>query len=267
MGPAGPPNDAGPGLDSRVRFPMIYPGIYHLHIGSNNNGTGTYRITVNKTGQVDDIPANPRTSASLKLGAPGRSHYLGNGGANDRDWYRTNLTRGTTYRFDVGGDHLFEDEYRLLVPHIVGIYDSDSNLAEHTSITPTDPTPVVSVDFTPPATGRYYVSVGTTAGHKGMYHIILSDSRHPVTFPARHRSSATAGPANRNREQPSHGQTGHQRQNRGERHSHGLHQSDHRPRRHHQHRIFLPVVPATTEPLSCRSPAPRLQPTPFKKPT
>ena len=185
MGPARPPNDAGPGLDSRVRFPMIYPGIYHLHIGSNNNGTGTYRITVNKTGQVDDIPANPRTSASLKLGAPARSHYLGNGGANDRDWYRTNLTRGITYRFDVGGDHLFEDEYRLLVPHIVGIYDADSNLAENTSITPTAPTPVVSVEFTAPATGRYYVSVGTTAGHKGMYRIILSDSRNPVTFPAR----------------------------------------------------------------------------------
>ena len=114
---------------------------------------GVYYVTAKV---ADEYTADTSTSASI---APGGyltgGFYQDNGSNRDEDWVKVNLTAGTTYRFT----HQVYTPYRA-APTITGIYDSGGTLVQGPVSTKYNaPFKIVSLEYTPTATGIYYVGL------------------------------------------------------------------------------------------------------------
>ena len=180
------------------------PGVYCFEVASGDNGTGTYQLElrVNEDrmsgGGPDgygghDVPADTSTRITTRLDIEGMSGYLGDDGAagDDEDWFRIDLTGGVEYQIDlepltydlvhevVDGRRQerrvpIEERYWLTHPRIAGVHDANGTVIEDTASAGEDME--VSVDFTPPADGAYYIAVGSNSGDRtGLFQLCVKE--------------------------------------------------------------------------------------------
>ena len=180
------------------------PGVYCFEVASGDNGTGTYKLElrVNEDrmsgGGPDgygghDVPADTSTRITTRLDIEGMGGYLGDDGApgDDEDWFRIDLTGGVEYQIDLEPltydlVHEVVDERRqerripiderhwLTRPRIAGVHDANGAVIEDTASAGEDME--VSVDFTPPADGAYYIAVGSNSGDRtGLFQLCVKE--------------------------------------------------------------------------------------------
>ena len=180
------------------------PGVYCFEVASGDNGTGTYKLElrVNEDrmsgGGPDgygghDVPADTSTRITTRLDIEGMSGYLGDDGApgHDEDWFRIDLTGGVEYQIDlepltydlvrevVDGRRQerripIEERHWLTRPRIAGVHDANGAVIEDTASAGEGME--VSVDFTPPAAGAYYIAVGSNSGDRtGLFQLCVKE--------------------------------------------------------------------------------------------
>ena len=178
------------------------PGVHCFEVASGDNGTGTYKLEL----QVDenrasgggpdgygghDVPADTSTRITTRWDIEATYGYLGDDGVagDDEDWFRIVLTEGVEYQIDleprthdlerevVDGRRQerrvpIDERHWLNRPRIVGVHDANSAVIQDTASTGQGME--VSVDFTPPADGAYYISVGSNSGDRtGLFQLCV----------------------------------------------------------------------------------------------
>ena len=200
--PAPSPASGNRNVESSVWVSL--PGVYCFEVASGDNGTGTYKLElrVNENrmtgGGPDgygghDVPADTSTRITTRLDIEGMSGYLGDDGApgDDEDWFRIDLTGGVEYRIDlepltydlahevVDGRRQqrripIEERHWLTRPRIAGVHDANGAVIEDTASAGQGME--VSVDFTPPADGTYYIAVGSNSGDRtGLFQLCVKE--------------------------------------------------------------------------------------------
>ena len=180
------------------------PGVHCFEVASGDNGTGTYKLElqVNENpasgGGPDgygghDVPADTSTRITTRWDIEATYGYLGDDGVagDDEDWFRIVLTEGVEYQIDleprthdlvrevVDGRRQerrvpIEERHWLKRPRIVGVYDA--NGAEIQDTASTGQGMEVSLDFTPPAHGTYYIAVGSNIGDRtGLFQLCVKE--------------------------------------------------------------------------------------------
>ena len=190
-------------LDSRR---LIYTppadSTYYLEASeTNDTATGTYTLSVRDLtphveGDTVDLAGNASTTGVVKvdglvargtisepvgpLGEDDDNHYI-----FDSDWFKVVLEADKTYQIDLRGGILiapgtFHDPgLTLHLPEIVAIYYKDSNgdinFLHHTSDREgSGPGNAARVEFTPNASGTYYISASGLGFTSGDYELTVS---------------------------------------------------------------------------------------------
>ena len=154
--PATPPDD-----------PADPPATPHLEGDTDLAGNATTTGVV----EVDGLVAQGTIAAPVRVS--------GNYYRFDYDWFKVELQAGRTYRVDLApvirdrGDGTYEQS---LYPEIVALYDADSDYLHHTSDRESSgPGEAARVEFTPRASGAYYISVAGLGFTAGEYELTVSD--------------------------------------------------------------------------------------------
>ena len=169
------------------------PGVHCFEVASGDNGTGTYKLElrINKNrasgGGPDgygghDVPADTSTRAWAIVDIEATYGYLGDDGTaeDDVDWFRIDLNRDVEYQIDletltIDADGLdIEERHLLKRPRIAGIHDANGVEIQDTASTGQGME--VSVDFTPPNDGAYYIAVGSNSGDRtGLFQLCVKE--------------------------------------------------------------------------------------------
>ena len=163
--------------------PYYVPGPYYVKVTSDD--TGTYTLTIAISDFVDDHPdsADNATPVEIGVATQGELKY-----ARDSDFFTFEATEGEYYELDVTLETLRES--------VLGIFDAHGNrLAGYgTSRAP-------FVIWRVPATGTYYVRVGSYRIETGTYtltvstsdtvddHLNSADNATPVELGRQHKAS------------------------------------------------------------------------------
>ena len=160
-------NDAGVGTNAFLAYTPTASGTYHLSARASGGTTGTYRVS---RAVADDGAGNPATTRTLTtLGAANGAI----GVAGDTDWFRTTLTVGTTYQFNLEGSPTARD---TLVDPFLRLFDSDGE----TELAADDNGGVGSnafILYSPLSTGTYYVSAEAVGTGIGKYRLSEATTR------------------------------------------------------------------------------------------
>ena len=189
-------DDGGVGLNSRVEFTPDASGTYYVAAAEANEvDLGIYALSVRDVSPPatphlegdTDLAGNATTTGVVEvdglvaqgaIAAP--VGVSGNYYRFDYDWFKVDLQAGQTYRVDLApvirdrGDGTYEQS---LYPEIVALYDADSDYLHHTSAQPgSGPGYVARVEFTPRASGAYYISVAGLAFTAGAYTLSVAEA-------------------------------------------------------------------------------------------
>ena len=183
------PGDTGWWEKRRAYFEPTVGGTYYLEVGpDSHNGASlaggtyaqsqpTYTVRVRK---ADDYGHNAdNTAGSVSVGGSVRGHfYTEHNNVADEDWILVNLTGGRTYLFTLTGHATANTQMR-----ITDVLDRDgvritqgADANRHSS--------TVSVRFTPPTDGNYYVVLSSRAYPKVCYTTPINYCVEPARHPA-----------------------------------------------------------------------------------
>lgn len=162
-------DDGGVGLNARLVFTPTIAGNYTVFAGeAGDNGTGTYRLTV----EADDFRGTSEGNGSagaLSVGAAGATgtiNYIG-----DRDMFAVTLTAGTQYFIDLEGTPTTQGT--LADAFLRGVHDAAGTLLSGT----VDDDGGVGANsravFTPTTTGSYFISAGGYFNEIGTYRVFV----------------------------------------------------------------------------------------------
>ena len=172
-------NISGDNLNSRLTYTPPTTGTYTLsvrdvtpptHVEGDTDlaGNATTRGVV----EVDGLVAQGTIAAPV--GVSGNYYRF------DYDWFAVDLQAGRTYRVDLApvirdrGDGTYEQS---LLPEIVALYDADSDYLHHTSDRESSgPGEAARVEFTPRASGAYYISVAGLGFTAGAYTLSVAEA-------------------------------------------------------------------------------------------
>ena len=189
-------DDGGEDINSRVIFTPTADGTYYIsasgYIDRDNLNTGTYTLSVRDLTPpgvfvegATDLADDATTAGEIVVGGfaaigtisePGRSRGYD---TFDRDWFAVELEAWQTYQIDLEGGFLGSDGTYInsgLLPEIIAIYDADSNFLHYTSDREASgPGDAARVEFTPNATGAYYISASGVPHTTGDYELTVSN--------------------------------------------------------------------------------------------
>ena len=154
--------DAGEGLNTRVEYRPTRTQAFYIAVeGKTDDSLGTYRLTVT---EIDDYLASKFTDGTVAVGGStrGRIHYFG-----DKDWFQVTLDAGTEYQIDLKGTHAGGGT--LFDPYLGGIYDLAGAKIPGTEKNNGGITYSSRLEFTPDATGTYYIEAAGAHHHTGTY--------------------------------------------------------------------------------------------------
>ena len=147
-------NDGGTLRNSFLEFEPDFDGYVHfIEVTGRGSSVGTYKLTVVKA--PDDHPSDTSTLGSVAVGGSARGNIER---GYDTDWFAVDLVAGTTYRIDLSGNETGKGSLRD--PYLYGIHDAEGNLVPNTSDDDGGPIHDSRLEFTPDATGTYYISAG-----------------------------------------------------------------------------------------------------------
>ena len=178
-------------FNSRVTFRATADDTYYISAGSLFV-TGTYTLSVRDLTPpsvfvegATDLADDATTTGEIVVGGfaalgtisePGRSQGFD---TFDRDWFAVELEAWQTYQIDLEGGFLGSDGRYInsgLLPQIIAIYDADSNFLHNTSDREASgPGDAAQVEFTPNATGTYYISAASLGSTTGDYELTVSN--------------------------------------------------------------------------------------------
>ena len=168
---AGPSNDGGTGLNSRMTFRATADAKYYVSVGAGRNGTGTYRLSVkNLTDAPDDFTAGTDTAGAVAVGGSVTGEVERDG---DRDWFAVTLEEGRTYQIDLAGQRSVARTLRD--PYLHGIFDADGNPVADTTNNDGGAGRASRVTFRATADAKYYVSAGASGSGNGIYRLSVTD--------------------------------------------------------------------------------------------
>lgn len=151
-------DDSGESMESFTLFVPDTSGTYYLEAGAYSSHTGTYRLQIQDV-LATDILNTVQTTATLdENGRAGSRIDL----ARDVDWFRVNLTAGQTYIIDQIGDP--SSSAPLVDPYFRGVYNASGTLISGTTNDDYGLGLDSHVQFTPNATGVYYLAAGAANG-------------------------------------------------------------------------------------------------------
>ena len=151
----------GPSTSDRQVFTPATTGVYYVAAGGPRlfvrEGTYTVRVTDMTPGQTDDHLHTTASTATVDVdgSVTARSEV-----ADDRDWYKVNLTANKVYRFDLMG--AWTGDGTLNDPVLHGIRDSSGTLIAGTADRDSGTYTNDRTFFTPSTTADYFVDAGGT---------------------------------------------------------------------------------------------------------
>jgi hypothetical protein len=171
--------DSSGSPDAQGVFRPLTSGVYYVAVGGEVDGTGTYRVTVERT-TTGDIPHDATTSASIAVGGAAISSMEQPG---DVDWIRVTLSEGVTYQVRLlgspSGDGTLDD------PLIRGIFDVNGQAIPNTGNDDFGGSLNSQVTFTAGSSGTYFIAAGAYGNETGTYKLVVApaaaaDSAAPV---------------------------------------------------------------------------------------
>lgn len=161
-------DDSGIGFDSLANFTPSSSGDYFIEVTGFDGTTGSYTLTVDDLGLVDDFAADPTTTGTVAVNgdATGQINF-----PDDEDWFAVTLNAGQLYRIELVPD----DENALLDPVFNGVYDANGILIPNTGNDDGGDGTGSILEFSPDQSGLYYLSAGGFSEETGQYRLILSD--------------------------------------------------------------------------------------------
>ncbi len=168
-----PDDDGGWSYNSRVTFTPDAAGIYYISAGAYDSVVGTYRVSVTEQPAAEasaDLAADTATTGAVAVGgsAAGAIETAG-----DRDWFAVTLEAGTAYRIDLEGSPTHGGT--LPDPYLRGVYDADGNLVPGTPDDDGGQSLNSRLEFTPDASGTYYISAGAYGSAVGAYTLSVTE--------------------------------------------------------------------------------------------
>ncbi|SHH00780.1 DUF4214 domain-containing protein [Marivita hallyeonensis] len=162
-------DDGGIGRDSLSNFTPPQSGTYIVEVGSFDDGIGTYTVTVDDLGLLDDFAADPTTNGAISVNgnATGRIDF-----PEDADWFEASLSAGRLYEIElvpIGDGNALSD------PLFNGVYDSNGVLIPNTENDDGGDGQSSAILFSTEQSGTYYLSAGGFLENTGQYRLILSD--------------------------------------------------------------------------------------------
>lgn len=161
-------DDGGEGFNARLDYVAQQTGTHYLSAGAFGTSTGTYRLTAagGSAGGADDFAGNPGTAGSVDPGAPAFGN-LEQG--RDTDWFRASLTAGQSYVFDLegqptGAGSLSDPLLRLFDANGNEVAVNDDGGEGYNS----------RLQFSPSASGAYYVSAEAFGNATGTYRLTMT---------------------------------------------------------------------------------------------
>ena len=162
-------DDGGVGFNARLVFTPTITGNYTVFAGeSGDNGTGTYRLTV----EADDFRSTLEGNGALgalsvgATGATGTINYIG-----DRDLFAVTLNAGTQYFIDLEGAPTTQGT--LTDAFLRGVHDAAGTLLSGTADDDGGVGANSRMIFTPTATGSYFISAGGYFNEIGTYRVFV----------------------------------------------------------------------------------------------
>ena len=152
-------------LEARLHYYVESGGVYYVSMRGFENGTGSYDLLVMEV-EDDCQPDNTSTHDTIAVeeSKNARIDYSG-----DTDWFRAELTGGTTYRATVAQG----DGARPLVGPRVVIYDSAASIVARGESPSGLESSVAS--YTPDGDGTYYIVATSMGRWSGNYKVSLSE--------------------------------------------------------------------------------------------
>lgn len=166
---------AGTNRDSQLVYVPTTTGTYYVEAGAAGDSlAGTYRVSVNTTASASDDFANSLTDTARPFGAPavGGSSTGSLEVTADRDWFRVQLTAGTSYSVSVqgvaAGGGTLEDPYLWLHNSAGTVIGENDDIVTGTNRDS-------RLIFTPTSTGTYYLEAGAYQdSYAGSYTVRLA---------------------------------------------------------------------------------------------
>ena len=146
-------NDGGTLRNSFLEFEPDFDALHFIEVSGWGSAVGTYKLTIVKA--PDDRSSDTATTGSVAVGGSARGNIER---GYDRDWFAVELVAGTTYRIDLSGGETGKGSLRN--PYLYGIYDAEGKLVANTTDDDGGPIRDSRLEFTPDATGTYYISAG-----------------------------------------------------------------------------------------------------------
>ena len=188
-------DDANGTLDAQDFFRPTSSGSYYVAVGAADDGTGSYKVSVQTALASDDIADNATTSTTLALNGT-LSSSIGTPG--DVDWVKVTLSAGLSYNIAELGSATGNGT--LVDPQILGVYNAQGQALANSSDDDGGTGANAQVTVTAPTSGSYYIAAGGHGDGTGSYQLKLTpaapDSAAPTlqsTSPADNAGSVALG--------------------------------------------------------------------------
>ncbi len=167
-------------------FTPTSSGTYYVSAYSYYAGSYTLAAALSSAG--DSIPAGTSTTASLSAGGSVSGTI---DSAYDEDWFAISMTAGTTYTIDLLGQS--SSGGTLYDPYLRGVYNGSGTLQSSSTDDDSGTGTDSQVEFTPTATGTYYISAGGYSSYTGTYTLSVSGTANAAgdSIPASVATTAT----------------------------------------------------------------------------
>ena len=159
-------NDSGEGLNAEVWLTATESGVHYIAAGSNE-ATGSYTLTVTRTGTAPEGGDDGAGAETAGAGAVGGSVKGAIETPEDEDWFAVELEAGVEYQIDLegrstGGGTLLDPWLRWVRDGagagIEGTRDDDGGEGQNARQV-----------FTPQTSGTYYISANGKGSQTGSY--------------------------------------------------------------------------------------------------
>ena len=156
-------------LDARSHFTAEADGAHYVSV--SGHCSGTYFLMAYE--EKDDLPADTTTTGVVEVGGALSGRIQSN---DDQDWIGVALTEGQSYTVRLRG------RWENSPPHgtisylyLGGIHDSDGNYIDGTARGESSGVYLPKINFTAPATGVFYIEVGSPPYYHGTYLLDIRD--------------------------------------------------------------------------------------------
>lgn len=159
-------DDDGRGRESMLTLTPETSGTYYISAGAYGSHTGTYRLSLETSNDIADNSSTNRTAVV------GESYSSTIDDQSDADWFRIDLTAGSTYEFSLTG--ATSGTGTLTDPYLY-LYDNDGRLIDSNDDGGQGFESLLT--FTAINSGTYYISAESYGSATGSYSLSVAQTQ------------------------------------------------------------------------------------------